>query len=174
MNMSKTIVMFQGRHAFVDRFYSGGEWHSVDPWHKLEENGIPSVITHATIDPKRPNKVFLTRDVQAGPVYDETTCLMGYSHDEQVTYEELESFAAHIGWGKSFDRRVLVFVGGQNPLRPALMTGAGLQPFSYQWNADHWEARLREKGIEGVWATGKMAVAFEWGEVDAQPQAEAS
>jgi len=170
----KTLVMFQGCHAYVNSFFSDRNWHIVEPWDKLEAAGKPPVIVHATTNPNKPNAVFLTRDVKAGPVYDETTCLMGFLRDEQVSFEELESFAAHIGWGESLSRRVLVFVGGQNPLRPALKTGAGLQPFSSSWDADFWEKRLQEGGLEGVWATGKKAVVFEWGEVDDPPQPDGS
>ncbi len=125
----------------------------------------PLIITHG--QPKGLHKFTVSGDVHCGGVYDETTCLMGWTHDEEVSFEELEAFALFIGWPKCF-RRVRVFIGGNtaNPMRPALMTGAGLQPFSCTWDGDWWEARLKEKGLEGVWATGKNAVAFEWGEVD--------
>lgn len=164
--MSKTVVMFQGRHAFVDSYYSGGEWHAVKPWQDLET----PIIAHSSTRQDKPNAVFMTRDVKVGPVYDETTCLMGYLVEEEVSFEEIESFAAFLGWPQAFGRRVIVFVGGTSPLRPALMTGAGLQPYSCGQDADFWEKRLIEKGLEGVWTAGKNAVVFDWGEVDDIPQ----
>lgn len=158
-----TVVMFQGRHAYVDSYYSGGKWNPVKPWQDLET----PIIAHAQEDPKKHDRFLTPGDVKVGGVYDATTCLMGYLVDEQVTFEELESFAAHIGWGDAFAHKVLVFVGGINPLRPALMTGASLQPFSSTWDGDFWEKRLIEKGLEGVWATGRNAVVCE---VDGKPQ----
>lgn len=154
--MGKSICMFQGRHAYVDEYYAKGAWVSLPPWQDLQY----PVITHAGIDRKNPNRVTTTKDVKAGGVYDETTCLMGYLHDEEVSFEELEAFASLIGWGGTFVKRVMVFVGGTHPLRKGIMTGAGLQPFNAQWDSDWWEKRLAKDGIE-AWATGKNAVVCE-------------
>jgi len=159
----KTVVMFQSRHAYVNAYYSGKNWKKVPPWDTLET----PVIAHGHEDPKKHDRFLFPGDVKPGPVYDETSCLMGYLVEETVSFEELEAVAESLGWGKTFDKRVLVFVGGTNPLRPALMTGAGLQPFSSSWDANFWEKRLEEKGFDGVWATGKNAVVFE---VDESPQ----
>ena len=146
--MIKKLAVFNCHHARVTRYYSRGEWHEAPEDTLVFAKPVPS---------KRGRKghrteFMLTRDVEAGGVYDECGYLMGYG-EEEVTFEELEAAAKATNWyGHGvFDRRVLIFVGGRQPLRPALITFAGNQLFrwstSVAWVIESLNTRFSNLGL---------------------------
>ena len=168
--MEHTLAVFNGHHAQVSRYYSQGEWHDVPP-------GDPPILVLADkVSPKKgsPKKgsptFMITRDVEAGGVYDECGYLMGYGHESIPTFEELEAAArmSNLYGHGTYDRRVFIFVGGREPLRPALITFAGNQTFKWStspsWIVDSLNSRFEAFGLPPANAVevGDKTVLFDF------------
>ena len=165
--MEHTLAVFNGHHAEVSRYYSQGEWHDVQPG----ETRVLVLADKVTPKKGRPKETFtITRDVEAGGVYDECGYLMGYGHEGIPTFEELEAAARTANWygHGTYDRRVMIFVGGREPLRPALMTFAGNQPFKWEksgeWLVESLDSRFAALGLPPANAleVGSQTVLFDF------------
>ena len=170
----KMLTLFAGRHAFVDRYYHmrTGKWVEVDPWNVLEDRGEPPIIVIAGEHPDNPKgkRLTITRDVEAGLVYDTCGYLTTWSSsvdEPDATFEELTSVAKAIGWAgrhTGLYREVMIYYGGTNPLHPALMSDADRSPIdAWLCDGEKWVKKLEEKhGVEYAYSFGKAHVMFEW------------